>query len=89
VTNWTASIGEDLLVIGGLWTALNYPWLFLAALLLFIVLLAWLLPKLIRAIASVFRRLGAWLRGEHPGPAAPPPPAPVGDERLPGPPSGG
>jgi hypothetical protein len=32
VTNWAASIGEDVLVSGGLWAALHYPWLFLASL---------------------------------------------------------
>jgi hypothetical protein len=68
-TNWGASLGEDVLVIGGLWTALNYPWLFLGALLLFIILLAWLLPRLLRAIGTLFSRLRRWLRGE---PAPPP-----------------
>ena len=67
-SNWGASIGEDLVVIGGLWAALHHPWLFLAVLAVFIVLLAWLLPKLLRAIGTLFRRLGQWLRGEHPPP---------------------
>ena len=89
VTNWTASISEDLLVIGGLWTALNYPWLFLAALLVFVVLLIWLLPKLIRAIATVFRRLAAWLRGERPSAPKPAGEALDSDDHLPGPPAGG
>ena len=75
-SNWGASISEDLLVIGGLWTALNYPWLFLAVLVVFVVLLAWLLPKLLRAIGTLFRRLGRWIRGEHP---PPPEAAPTGN----------
>lgn len=54
VTNWTASLSEDLLVISGLWTALNYPGYFLAGLLLFVILLIWLLPKLWRGIKRVF-----------------------------------
>lgn len=54
VSNWTASLSEDILVISGLWTALNYPGYFLAGLLLFIVLLIWLLPKLWRGIKRVF-----------------------------------
>ena len=29
VSNWTASVTEDLVVLGGLWTALNYPVFFL------------------------------------------------------------
>ena len=73
-TNWTASIGEDLAVIAGLWAALHHPWLFLGVLVVFVLLLAWLLPKLLRAIAQLLRRLRAWFRGE---PAATPPPPPA------------
>ena len=36
VSNWTASVGEDVAVVGGLWTALNYPWLFIGLLILFL-----------------------------------------------------
>ena len=57
-TNWTASITEDIGVIGGLWLALNHPILFLVALVLFVLLLAWLLPKLWRGIKSVFGAVG-------------------------------
>jgi hypothetical protein len=53
VTNWTASIGEDLLVIGGLWTALNHPALFLVGLAAFVLLTAWLLPRIWRGIKKV------------------------------------
>ncbi|MDH5435441.1 MAG: DUF4126 domain-containing protein [Gammaproteobacteria bacterium] len=58
VTNWTASITEDLAVIGGLWAALNHPVLFLIALALFIALVIWLLPKLWRGIKRVGRAIG-------------------------------
>jgi len=54
VTNWTASVAEDLAVIGGLWTALNHPLWFLLGLVLFLLLLVWLLPKLWRGIKRVF-----------------------------------
>lgn len=46
VSNGAASISEDLLVLSGLWTALNYPLLFLVLFVVFIILLIWLLPKL-------------------------------------------
>jgi hypothetical protein len=49
-TNWTASVAEDILVIGGLWTAVHYPWLFLFLLVLFILLVIWMLPKIWRGI---------------------------------------
>ena len=63
VTNWTASITEDLAVIGGLWAALNHPWVFIIALLLFIVLVAWLLPKIWRALKRVARAIGNFFSG--------------------------
>ncbi len=53
-SNWFVSLGEDVAVVAGVWAALNQPYLFLAALLLFILLLIWLLPKLARGIARVF-----------------------------------
>ena len=53
-TNWTASVAEDMAVIGGLWTALHYPWLFIALMIGFILLMIWLLPKLWRGIKKVF-----------------------------------
>jgi hypothetical protein len=54
-TNWTASVVEDVVVIGGLWTALNHPWLFFAGLFVFLMLAIWLLPKLWRGIRKVFK----------------------------------
>ena len=37
VSNWGASLGEDVVVVGGVWAALNLPYIFLGLLLLFIV----------------------------------------------------
>jgi len=63
VTNWAASITEDLAVFGGLWAALHYPIAFLIALALFIALVIWLLPKIWRGVKKVFAFL-AGLFGE-------------------------
>lgn len=57
-TNWGASIGEDVAVIGGLWAALHHPWLFLGLLVVFLVFVAWLLPKIWAAIKKVFGWIG-------------------------------
>ena len=57
VTNWTASILEDIAVFTGLWAALNHPYWFVASMILFILLLIWLLPKLWRGIKKVFNFL--------------------------------
>lgn len=69
VSNWSASVNEDLAVIGGLWTALHHPWLFIALLILFIGLAIWLLPKIWRALRSAGRTLVSWFRKQ---PAADP-----------------
>ncbi len=53
-SNWFASVGEDVAVIAGLWTALNHPVLFLVLLGLFILVMIWLLPKIWRGIRKVF-----------------------------------
>lgn len=60
-SNWGASIGEDLLVIGGLWLALNHPIGFLMLLVLFVALMIWVLPRLWRLIKLVLRHIGSWL----------------------------
>ena len=65
VTNWTASITEDLAVFGGLWAAFNYPIVFLIGLVLFIALVVWLLPKIWRGVKKVFAFL-AGLFGQKP-----------------------
>jgi hypothetical protein len=62
VSNWFASVGEDVAVILGLWTALAHPVLFIVLLVLFILFMIWALPKLWRGIRKVFgflrRKLG-------------------------------
>ena len=63
VTNWVASITEDIAVIGGLWAALQYPFVFIGLLLLFILLMIWLLPKLWLGIKRVFAFLGRLFGG--------------------------
>lgn len=68
VSNWFTSIGEDVAVILGLWTALENPVLFLVLLAVFIVLMIWLLPKIWRGL----RKLFAWLRQRLGGVRAPP-----------------
>ncbi len=66
MSNWAVSIAEDLTVVAGLWTALNYPWAFAAALGVFIVLMIWFLPVLWRGIRAIFKTLKGWLTG-NPG----------------------
>ncbi len=72
VTNWSASVTEDLMVFGGLWAALNHPVVFLVLLLIFLLALAWLLPKIFRILKGIFSRIRDFFRGTPPGTDAPP-----------------
>ena len=62
VTNWTASISEDLMVIAGLWTALHYPILFIILFIGFIGLAIWLLPKLWTLIRELLMKMARFLK---------------------------
>ncbi|MDQ6975235.1 MAG: DUF4126 domain-containing protein [Mariprofundaceae bacterium] len=61
-SNWTASVGEDVAVFGGLWAAIHYPLLFSSLLILFILLMVWLLPRLWLSIQTIARRIGRFFR---------------------------
>lgn len=52
-SNWITSLGEDVTVFAGLWTALHYPLLFVIFLILFILLLVWLLPKIWKGVVKI------------------------------------
>ena len=67
-TNWGASITEDLMVFAGLWAALNHPVAFLIAFVIFMALVIWLLPKILRGIAIVFRKIRSWFSSSTPAP---------------------
>ncbi|MDQ1268714.1 MAG: hypothetical protein QG618_18 [Thermodesulfobacteriota bacterium] len=56
-SNWTASILEDVVVIGGILAALHYPILFLMLLIGFICLIVWLLPKIWRGVKMLFAKI--------------------------------
>lgn len=53
-SNWTASVVEDVSVIGAVWLALYHPVVMLVLLVVFMLLAVWLLPKIWRGIQSVF-----------------------------------
>jgi hypothetical protein len=57
-SNWFASVGEDIVVVTGVWACINHPILFLIALALFIALAIWLLPRIWTGIKKVFRFIG-------------------------------
>jgi hypothetical protein len=63
VSNWTASVTEDLVVVGGIWAALNHPVAFLIALAVIIGITIWILPKLWRAIKHFGNSIRSFLSG--------------------------
>ena len=64
VTNWTASIAEDLTVVAGLWAVLVHPVIFLILLVAFIGLVIWLFPKLLRGLRALFRKIRSVFSGK-------------------------
>ncbi|MBI4695114.1 MAG: DUF4126 domain-containing protein [Gammaproteobacteria bacterium] len=63
-TNWAASLGEDVVVVGALWTALRHPLVFLVLLALALALTIWALPRLWRGIARLGARIRRFFGGE-------------------------
>lgn len=72
-SNWTASVLEDVAVIAGLWVALQHPLLFLALLVAFIALVAWLAPRLFRALRTIASKIAGWFRRAPPALPTPTP----------------
>ena len=56
-SNIAASVGEDLLSFSGFALAVFFPILFLLGLTVFVILLVWLLPKVLRGVRMVLDRL--------------------------------
>jgi len=56
-SNWAASLGEEALLLGGLWLMIMFPLAFLALLALFVLFTLWLIPRLYRALHGLFRAL--------------------------------
>lgn len=56
-SNWTASFSEDGVLIAGLWLVFHHPLVFLILLAAFLAFAIWLIPKLFRFLAGIWRRL--------------------------------
>jgi len=64
-SNWGASFTEDAMVATGIWLAFAHPLAFLVLLALFLLMLAWLIPKVWRGVRAILARLSP-----SPSPAA-------------------
>jgi hypothetical protein len=56
-SNWTASFSEEAAVVAGLLAAFFHPWLLFLFLALFFAAALWLMPKLVRGLRWLFRKL--------------------------------
>lgn len=56
-SNWTMSFSEDGILVAGLWLVFRHPLVFLILLAAFFVLLIWLIPRLFRFLAGLWRRM--------------------------------
>lgn len=65
-SNWFASVGEDLAVLGGIWLIFHHPLVMIVLVVGFTALAAWLIPRLYRLARRGFQALRARLRGERP-----------------------
>ncbi|AGF79709.1 hypothetical protein UWK_03182 [Desulfocapsa sulfexigens DSM 10523] len=65
-SNWTASVVEDLAVIGGIFAMLHYPLAFLVFFVAFLLTAIWLLPKLWSGIKVVFQTILTFFSGKKP-----------------------
>ncbi|MCA1616660.1 MAG: DUF4126 domain-containing protein [Acidobacteria bacterium] len=63
-SNWALSLGEDVLAIGAAALAVFSPLAILIVVLVFLVVAAWLLPKIIRRLRRLVAQAGAFFRGE-------------------------
>ena len=57
LSNWAASLSEDLLVPSGLWLALAHPALFLVLLAVFAIVAVLLLGVIVRGVATLLRKV--------------------------------
>jgi len=73
-SNWAASLAEDVTVFGSLWLMFNHPIVMMVLVVLFIALVAWLMPKIYRFAKRGFQALRDKMRGtkpDHPAPSGP------------------
>ena len=63
LTNWSLSLFEDVLAIGAVVLAVVYPVGIFVVILVFLLLLIWILPKVVRRIRRMLKAAGDFFRG--------------------------
>lgn len=65
-SNWAASVTEDIAVLGSIWMIFNHPVVMMILVISFLVLMAWLVPKIFRLAKRGFEALRSKIRGVKP-----------------------
>ena len=63
LTNWALSLLEDALSIAAVVLAVMYPMGILAVILIFLLLLAWILPKVVRRLRRMLKATADFFKG--------------------------
>ncbi|MCA1567632.1 MAG: DUF4126 domain-containing protein [Acidobacteria bacterium] len=63
LSNWSLSLLEDVLAVGAVGLAVSYPLVMLAVILIFLLLLIWILPKVVRRIRRMLKAAADFIRG--------------------------
>lgn len=63
VTNWSLSLLEDVLAVGAVGLAVSYPLVMLSVILIFLLLMVWILPKVVRRIRRMLKAAADFFRG--------------------------
>ncbi len=66
VSNWIASFTEDFATLIGIWLIFNHPLAMLSLVLAFVLVVAWLTPRLWRGLVALFERTRRWMSGAPP-----------------------
>jgi hypothetical protein len=65
LTNWSLSLLEDVVAVGAVALAVVSPVAMLAVILVFLLLAAWILPKVLRRIRRMFKTAGDFFSGRR------------------------
>src|SRR4028118_1528539 len=63
LTHWTLSLLEDVLAVGAVGLAVSYPLAMLVVILIFLLLMIWILPKVVRRIRRMLKAAADFFRG--------------------------
>jgi hypothetical protein len=77
VTNSALSLTEDLVVVAGIWTAVNHPLGFCIFLAFVLAAMIWILPKIWRGIRALWRKICFWGQQKPPDSPIPLPKADI------------